>query len=389
MSSIIDGVTLGLSGLSDPVVLLMLALGSLIGTLVGALPGLGATSGCALLLPVAFSMKTPQQGLSILTAIYLGCMFGGRITSILINVPGEPQAVVTTFEGYPMMKQGRGGVALGITAISSFFGGFVSFVLLALVAMPLARVALKFGPPEYFTVMLFGFAAVVGLAEKQYLRSLMTMALGMLISMIGMDFLSGVKRYVYTMGMFEGIDFSVIVLGLFGIAEMMAEAENLPSATSLKEAKSSLSLKKLIPSWAEIKESTPSIIRGTLIGIGIGVLPAVGATVATFISYSTEKSVAKDPSKFGKGYIVGVAGPEASSNASVGGSIVPTLALGIPGSATTAIILGAMAMFGLQTGPRVFETSALVVWTLIVGLFVANIMLLLCNTLMIPFFVWL
>jgi putative tricarboxylic transport membrane protein len=277
---------------------------------------------------------------------------------------------------------------MGISALSSFFGGFCSFILLAFVALPLAKFSLKFGPPEYFAVLLFGFAAVVGLAEKQYLRALMTMALGMLISMIGMDFLSGAKRYVYTLEMYEGIDFSVISLGLFGIAEMMAEAEKLPVAASLKEARSSLSLKALIPSWAEIKECIPCIFRGTCIGMGIGILPAAGATIATFITYSTEKSLAKDPSKFGKGYIVGVAGPEASNNASVGGSIIPTLALGIPGTATTAVILGAMTMFGLQTGPRVFETSGLVVWTLIAGLFVANFMLLLSNTLLIPFFVW-
>ena len=385
--SVLDGLALGISGLGDPVVVLMLVIGSLLGTLVGALPGLGPVTGCALLLPVAFSMPTPEQGLSLLCAIYLGTMFGGRITSILINVPGDAAAVVTTFDGYPMMKQGRGGVALGISAISSFFGGMISFILLAAVAQPLARVALNFGPPEYTAVLLFGFAAVVGLAEKQYLRALITMLLGMLISMVGTDFMTAEQRFVYTIEMYEGIEFAIIALGLFGVAEILVASEERPNAVVLNEAKKTLNLWSLVPGWAEIKACIPCIIRGTGIGTAIGFLPGAGGTIATFVAYSVETSIDKDPSRFGKGAIQGVAAPEAANNASVGGAIIPMLALGIPGSATTAILLGAMMMFGLQAGPRVFEASAHVVWTMIVGLFAANIMLLLCNTLLIPFFV--
>ncbi len=385
--SILDGLALGISGLSDPMVVLMLALGSLLGTLVGALPGLGAVTGCALLLPVAYSMETPQQGMSLLCAIYLGNMFGGRITAILINVPGDAAAVVTAFDGYPMMQAGRGGAALGISAISSFFGGFVSFILLAAIAQPLAMLALNFGPPEYTAVILFGFAAVVGLAEKQYLRSLLTMTLGMIISIIGADFMTAARRYVYIIEMYDGVEFAIVALGVFGVSEIMVAAETIPSAVVLRDANKSLTLRTLLPSWQEIKMCLPSICRGTMIGSAIGFLPGAGGTIATFVAYSAETSIAKDPSQFGKGSIIGVAAPEAANNSSVGGAIIPMLALGIPGSSTTAILLGAMMMFGLQTGPRVFETSAPIVWTMIVGLFVANFMLLLCNTLLIPVFV--
>jgi len=392
MVSILDGLLLGLHGLADPIVLLMLVVGSLIGTLTGSLPGLGVVSAMVLLMPIAFAMETPAQGMTLLAAIYLGTMFGGRITAILINVPGEAQAVVTTFDGHPMMKQGRGGAALGISALSSFFGGLVSFILLAGLAVPLAHFALNFGPPEYTAVILFGFAAVIGLAEKQYLRSLITMCLGALITMVGIDFMTPTQRYVFMMELFDGIPFPIIALGVFGIAEVMVLSEKIPKMdTGLRTGKKTLSLRSLVPSLAEIKQCTPGIFRGTAIGCGLGILPGPGATIATFVAYSAEKSLAKDPSRLGKGAIEGVAAPEAAANASVGGSIIPTVALGIPGSAAAAILLGAMMMFGLHAGPRVFvdPVSASVVWTLIVGLFVANIVLLLCNTLMIPFFVWL
>jgi len=385
---ILDGFAIGLSVLSDPMLLLLLALGSLVGTLVGALPGLGPVSGCALLLPVAFAMPSPEFGMGFLCSIYLGCMFGARITAILLNVPGDAVAVVTAFDGYPMMQQGRGGIALGISAFSSFFGGFVSFILLAAVAQPLAIMALHFGPPEYAAVLLFGFAAVAGFADDQYIRSLQMIVLGIFISMVGMDLITATPRYVYLIETFNGIEFAIIALGIFGISEVMIGSESVPKKIALGDAKMSLSLRSLVPSLAELKQCLPGIFRGTAIGTGFGFLPGAGATIASFITYSTEKSVAKDPSRFGKGAIEGIAAPEAANNASVGGSMIPTLALGVPGTSTAAILLGAMVMFGVQTGPRVFETSGPIVWSIIVGFFISNIMLLFCNTMMIPFFVW-
>lgn len=385
--SVWEGLGLGLRCMSDPMVPIMLLLGSLIGTLVGALPGLGPTSGCALLLPVAYRMATAEQGMALLVSIYLGCMFGGRITSILINVPGDAPAVVTTFDGYPMMKQGRGGVALGISALSSFVSGFISFILLAGFAPSLARVALRFGPAEYFSVMLFGFAAVVGLAEKQYLRSLITLSLGILISTVGADLLTGTRRFVFVFEMYEGINFSVIALGLFGLAEVLVTAEKIPEYIKLKEAGKTLSLRSMLPTQQDLKSCTLPVMRGTAIGTAIGFLPGAGGTIATFISYSTEKTLSKEPGMFGRGKIEGVAAPEAANNASVGGAMIPMLSLGVPGSATTAILMGAMIMFGLKPGPRVFETSPTVAWTMIVSLFIANFMLLAANTLLIPLFI--
>lgn len=380
-----EGLAMGFSNLGDPIVVLMLLLGSLLGTVIGALPGLGSLTGCALLLPIAFSMPTPQQGLTLLCAIYLGVMFGGRITAILINVPGDAIAICTSLDGYPLMKQGRGGVALGISALSSFFGGAVSFILLAAFSPPLAKLALKFGPPEYTAIMLFGLAAVVGLGEKQVLRSFISLFLGMLIATIGTDNISATRRYVWSIQVFDGIELLVIALGMFGLAELMFQAETIPSKVDLN--KQNLSVRQMFPTWAEIKQCFPGIIRGTFIGTFVGFLPGSGATIATFVTYSTEVSISKHPEEFGKGCIEGVAAPEAANNSCVGGSMIPMFSLGIPGSPTAALLLGAMTMYGLQTGPRVFERSGDIVWTMIVGLMVANVVLLLMNTLMIPLFV--
>lgn len=380
-----EGLVLGFSSLSDPIVILLLLLGSLLGTIIGALPGLGSLTGCALLLPIAFSMPTPQQGLSLLCAIYLGVMFGGRITAILINVPGDAIAICTSYDGYPLMKQGRGGVALGISAISSFFGGAVSFVLLACFSPPLAKMALKFGPPEYTAIMLFGLAAVVGIGEKQLLRSFISLLLGMLIATIGTDNISAVRRYVWSIQVFDGIELLVIALGMFGLAELMFQSEALPAKVEMN--KDNLSVRQMFPTWAEIKQCMPGILRGTFIGTFVGFLPGSGATIATFVSYSTEVTLSKHPEEFGKGCIEGVAAPEAANNSCVGGAMIPMFSLGIPGSPTAALLIGAMTMYGLQTGPRVFERSGDIVWTMIVGLMVSNVVLLLMNTLMIPAFV--
>jgi len=369
----------------NPVMFILLFAGSFVGTLVGALPGLGAVSGVALLLPFAYTMRTPQMGLIFLCSIYLGNMFGGRITAILINVPGDAPAVVTTFDGYPMMKQGRGGLALGISAISSFVGGFISFVLLAGFAPPLARFALNFGAAEYFMVMLFGFAAVIGLEENNYIKGLVMLCFGILISNIGIDLVSGIQRYTFSIEMYDGIPFVIVCLGVFGITEVLKTAEKVQKYTRLNNVR--ISIRHCWPSWKDFKSCIGCILRGSFIGTSVGFLPGAGGTIATFIEYTVEKGVSKKPEEFGKGKIQGVAGPEASNNGSVGGAMIPMFALGIPGSSTAAIILGAMVMFGIQPGPRIFETSADIVWTMIAGLFMANVILLLVNILLIPIFV--
>ncbi len=385
--SILEGISSGLASMTDPIVLLMILLGSLLGTLIGALPGLGPTSGCALLLPIAISMPDPNQGLALLCSIYLGCMFGGRITAILINVPGDAAAVVTTFDGYPMMKKGQGALALGISAISSFFGGLISFFCLAFFAPPLARAGLAFGPPEFFSVMVFGFAAVIGMSEGQYLRSIITTMVGILIGCVGIDVISGTQRYCFVPNLFEGIDFSVCALGFFGLCETLAAAETGKTYQGLGDVKLKMTWRNIFPKKGERKQTFFSTIRGTIMGAFVGFLPGAGSTIATFVTYSMEKSLSKHPEKFGTGTVEAVAAPEAANNASVGGAMIPMLGLGIPGSPTAAIIMGAMIMFGIQPGPRVFTKSGAVVWCCIIALFLANIALLFINTAMIPFFV--
>ena len=387
MVDVLQGLSLGFSAMKDPMVILMLVTGSILGTLIGALPGLGASSGCSLLLPIAISMPDVKQGLALLCAIYLGCMFGGRITAILINVPGDAAAVCTTFDGYPLMQKGRGGAALCVSAMSSFVGGFFSFIFLACFAPPLARLALNFGPPEFFSVMLFGFAAVIGMAEDKYLRSIITLMIGIVFGCVGMDSISGTQRFVLVPQMFEGISFAVCALGLFGLCQTCMTAETGASYKGLGDSKLKITLKDLFPLAHERFQVFVSVVRSTLLGAFVGFLPGAGGTIATFVTYSMEKSLSKHPEEFGKGCIEGVAAPEAANNASVGGALIPMFALGIPGSSTTAVIMGAMVMYGMQPGPRVFTKSGDVVWACIAGLFMANFILLILNTLMAPMFV--
>lgn len=379
-----EGIALGLSNMLNPTIPIVLVLGSLIGTLVGALPGLGSLTGCALLLPIAYSMSTPQEGMCLLVSIYLGNMFGGRITAILINIPGDDAAVVTSFDGYPMMQKGEGGVALGISAFSSFFGGFVSFILLAGFAPALARLAFSFGPAEYAAVILFACAAVTGLAEKQLLRSSTMLLLGILLSFAGTDSMTMTRRYAFGPELFDGLQFAVISLGVFGVSEALSFSEQIPKIVIMSGRRKDLTPRSFFPTWRQVKECIPCMLRATFIGSFVGFLPGAGAAIATFISYSVETYFSKEPARFGTGVIQGVAAPEAANNASVGGSMIPMLALGIPGSPTAAILMGAMMMFGLRPGPLVFEASAPVVWTIIVGLFFANIILLAANILLLP-----
>lgn len=378
-----SGILLGLSSVFDIQILLLLLFGSLIGTLVGALPGLGPSAGIALLLPLTLTLS-PAAGLSFLISIYAGCAFGGRITSILLNIPGDSSAVVTCWDGYPLMKQGKGGLAMGISAFSSFIGGMISYIFLMLAAPVLAKWALNFSAPEYFAMMLFGFAAIAGLSDKQYLKSIMMVLLGVMVAMVGIDAVSGFSRFAFTDQLLEGIDFVAVIIGVYGLGEVFY---NVETSFKLNIDKKSVNLKNTFPTLSDMKQNMGATLRGTGIGTFVGILPGAGSTIASLLAYSTEKNLSKEPEKFGKGKVEGVSSPEAANNATVGGDLIPTLALGIPGGGTTAVLLGALIMYGIQPGPRIFETSADVVWTVIIGLFVSNIMLLLLNTFLIPFFV--
>jgi len=363
---------------------MMAVAGVLVGMLIGALPGVGPPSGVALLLPLTFGME-PTSGIIMLAAMYAGTMYGGTITSVLINTPGESASVVTCLDGYQMALQGRAGPALGIAAIGSFIAGTIGVVLLMLVSPLLARWALSFGPPETFALMLLGLTTVTMLAGEDPLKGYISMVLGLMLAMVGFDIISGDARYGFGVPeLIDGIDFLPVAIGLFGIGEVLAGAESA-SAGAILQAK--FGLRELIPSAAEWARSKWAIVRGTFFGFAVGVLPGAGPTVATFFSYAVEKKLSRHPEEFGKGAIEGVAAPESANNAAATAAMVPMLTLGIPGSATTAIMLGGLMMWGLRPGPMLFEKNPEFVWGLIASQYIANVMLLILSTMFIPLFV--
>ncbi len=363
--------------------LAIIMLGSMVGTVVGALPGLGPSAGLALMIPLTFTMKA-DAGLALLVGVYMGCMFGGRITAILINTPGDAPAIMTCQDGYPLMCQGRGGFAMGLSAISSFVGGAFGLLVLIFMAPVITPLVINFGAPEYFMLLLLGLCTIALLAGDSMFKAILMTALGFLIGLVGIDFISGYTRFCYVPELLEGIEFVVVIMGMYGIGEVLSNIEN---QTHLNLGKPNFRMREYIPTGKELKESAGSIARGSLIGTIIGILPAAGGTVATFLSYATEKKLAKDPSKFGHGDPRGLAAPEAANNASVGGALVPLITLGIPGSGGTAIMLGVLIMFGMRPGPLLMVESGDIVWAMIAALCLANIFLLLSNLLMIPLFV--
>jgi len=361
---------------------MMAVAGVLVGMLIGALPGVGPPSGVALLLPLTFGME-PTSGIIMLAAMYAGTMYGGTITSVLINTPGESASVVTCLDGYQMALQGRAGPALGIAAIGSFIAGTVGVVLLMLVSPALARWALSFGPPETFALMLLGLTTVTMLAGEDPLKGYISMVLGLMLAMVGFDIISGDARYGFGVPeLMDGIDFLPVAIGLFGLGEVLAGAEEKTA-----QMKISVRLREVLPSLADWAQSKWAIARGTVLGFLVGVLPGAGPTVASFLSYTVEKKVSRTPERFGKGAIEGVAAPESANNAAATAAMVPMLTLGIPGSATTAIMLGGLMMWGLRPGPLLFEKNPQFVWGLIASQYIANVMLLIASTALIPLFV--
>ena len=363
--------------------LAIIMLGSMVGTVVGALPGLGPSAGLALMIPLTFTMQ-PASGLALLTGVYMGCMFGGRITSILINTPGDAPAIMTCQDGYPLMCQGRGGFALGISAISSFVGGTFGLIVLIFLAPTIASLVINFGAPEYFMLLLLGLCTIALLAGDSVIKALFMTAFGFLIGLVGCDFVSGYTRFCYFPELLEGVEFVVVIMGMYGIGEVLSNVEN---QTHLDLGKPNFKMREYLPTMKELKETSGATLRGSLIGTVIGILPAAGGTIATFLAYATEKKVAKDASKFGHGDPRGLAAPEAANNASVGGALVPLITMGIPGSGGTAIMLGVLIMFGMRPGPLLMTESGDIVWAMIAGLCLANIFLLISNLLMIPLFV--
>lgn len=381
---------MGFAQLMDPFIWLMCLLGCLMGTLVGVLPGFGTAAAVAVLLPIVYG-KDPLTSLVMLSGILAGAMFGGTITSVALNVPGEGASVVTTFDGYQMTKQGRGGVAMGIAAIGSFIGGTIALILLTVAGMPLANFALAFGPPEYFALYTFTFIAILtfGGGGGNFLKAAVSLFLGLLISTIGIDGMTGTPRLTFgTLHLQAGIDFIPAVVGLFGLSEIILTLTDRDIVV-LKKGEAKFTLKEIFPTVAEFITSIPTIIRASFIGFGMGMLPGVGATISTFVSYSVEKRLAKDRDTFGKGNIKGVAGPETANNACAMGHYVPMLSLGIPSSATSAVILSGFVLVGIQPGPRLFMEHPDIVWGLIASMYIGNIILLIMNTLFIPFFIWL
>jgi putative tricarboxylic transport membrane protein len=348
-------------------------LGVTIGMLVGILPGLGPTTGIALLLPITFSMEA-IPAIIMLSGIYYGAMYGGTVTSVLINTPGEAASVTTCFDGYPMARQGRAGTALGVAGIGSFIGGTVSMFGIVFIGPPLARMALSFGPPEFFALMIVGLVMVVGLMGKSLLRGMISMLIGLSLSLVGMDPLTGNLRFTFGVAnLVEGLDFVVISMGLFGISEVMLGMEQAAFSGKLPK------VGKLLPNRDEWKPTLNAIARGSGLGFLIGLIPGSNSVIPAILSYSIEKKLAKDPSRFGKGAIEGVAGPETANNSYCGGALIPLFTIGIPSSPTIAVLFGAFIMHGLTPGPMLFENNANFVWAVIASMFIGNVMLLIMN----------
>jgi putative tricarboxylic transport membrane protein len=359
----------------------MAILGAFLGTMVGILPGLGPSATMAIILPITFGMD-PTPAVIMLTSLYYGAMYGGSTTSILVNVPGESSSVVTAIEGYQLAKQGKAGTALGLSAIGSFVAGILGTISLAFLASSLAEYSLKFGPAEMFSLVMMGMFTIIYVGGKDITKSLMSMAIGLGLGTVGTDIVQGQSRFTYGVSeLLDGIDFVILVMGTFGIAEVLESAEEYLKIVPMK-----VKFWDLFPKWAEIWYCRWAILRGYFVGFFICCVPGSGPTIASFLSYGVEKSVSKHPEKFGTGVLEGVAGPEASNNAAVSGAMVPMFALGIPGSGATAVLLGGLIMYGLKPGPMLFVENADFVWAVMASMFLGNVILIIMNLPLVPAF---
>lgn len=369
-----DNLLLGLSTALELNNLGLCLLGVLIGTAIGVLPGIGPIPTVALLLPFTFGLN-PAGAMIMLAGIFYGAQYGGSTTAILVNVPGETSSVVTCIDGHEMAKQGRAGTALAIAAIASFFAGTMATIVIAVMSVPLSVLALKFTAVEYFSLLVLGLIAAVVLAHGSVAKSLAMVLLGLLLGLVGIDVSSGAARMTFGIAeLSDGLDFVPIAMGLFGLGEIIANLER-PAERRVVSQK----VRDLIPSRADLRAAFPAMLRGTALGSVLGVLPGGGAALPPFSSYALEKKLAKDPSRFGKGAIEGVAGPEAANNAGAQTSFIPLLTLGIPANALMALMIGALMMQGIQPGPQIMTQQPRLVWGVIASMWVGNLMLLVIN----------
>jgi len=371
---VLSGLYQGFAVAFDPVNLLYCFIGVFIGTLVGVLPGIGPISAMSLLLPVTLS-GSPESGIIMMAGIYYGSMYGGSTTAVLVNIPGEAASVVTCIDGHEMAKRGRAGPALGISALGSFVAGTFAIVALMLVAPMLAQVAVAFGPPEYFSLMVLGLTILSFLTQGSMAKALLMAAVGVVIGLIGLDQINAMPRLTFDrLELVDGIGLVPVVMGLFGVAEILANIEQ-QIRRDIVQSK----IGSLWPSREDLKASAGPVGRGTLLGFLLGVLPGGGAVIASFASYAIEKKLSRTPERFGKGAIEGVAGPEAANNAAAGGAFIPLMTLGIPPNVIMALLLGAFVIHGLQPGPLMMSQNPKVFWGIVASMYVGNIMLLVLN----------
>lgn len=376
MDAVFTGLSSGFEVALQPFNLFLVLAGCFAGTLIGALPGIGPINGVAILLPIAYGLNfPPESALIVLAGIYYGAEYGGRISSILLNVPGDAGAVMTTLDGNPMAKKGEAGRALSLSAVASFIGGTFAVVLMSLFGPLLASYAVTFSPSDYVALMVFAFASLASLVGKNPIKTLLAATMGLMLASIGIDANTGVARYTFGIPDFlAGIDFLVVVIGLFGMAELIHLVEQ--QVTGKLKA---LKIDKSFVSFADLWYCKWTILRGSLIGFFIGILPGTGASVASAVAYGTEKRVAPNTEGFGTGDPRGLAAPESANNAAAGGAMVPMLTLGIPGSGTTAILLGALLLFNVTPGPMMFTQRPEIAWGLIASMYIGNIALLVIN----------
>ena len=358
----------------QPMNIFWVTFGGVLGTIVGMLPGLGPAVGVAILLPLTFSMG-PIPALITMAGVYYGAMYGGSRSSILINTPGDGAAIAAMWDGYPMTQQGRAEAALAISAIASFIGGTIATVFMVFLSLPVAKFALKFGPAEYFLLFVFALTATA-VAEKERLKGFVMMILGLMISTVGLDPQSGVQRFTFNLLSLQGgIDFLIVIIAIFAFGEVLRSFENIGEGKKQIQKK----FGKIWISKEDWKLSKGAIFRSAPLGFIIGVLPGAGGTIASIMAYNTQKSLSKQPEKFGKGAIDGVAAPESANNAASAGAMIPMLTLGVPGSGTTAVMIGALTILGMQPGPMLFQNQSTIVWGLIASMLVGNVILAFVN----------
>lgn len=359
-----------------PTNLMLAFIGAFLGTIVGMLPGLGPINGVAILLPLAYALGLPpESALILLAAVYLGCEYGGRISAILINVPGDAAAIMSTLDGYPLAKQGKAGVALSLSAVSSFTGSIIATLGVVLFAPLLANWAVAFGPAEYFVLMVFAITCLSGLVGDQPIKTAVAALIGLGLATVGVDAVTGVYRFTFdSVNLSDGIAFTTVVIGFFSISEILIMLEQTSTGQKALEQG-----KRALFNLKELMFSAGAILRSGVIGFVVGVLPGAGATIASAMTYTNEKKIAGDTGKFGEGDLRGIAAPEAANNASACGSFIPMLTLGVPGSGTTAVMMGALTLYNITPGPQLFAEQPDIVWGLIASLFVGNVILLILN----------